>query len=153
MSLRDLDIGSMVVHILESGVTLRQLAERLESGYLSEKLLKHYMAGGMPNFPRGNVIVAMWCEATGLAESDAPMRDWSPAHRTDFNQTQTLRPRCEACLQIIRGQALLAWEQKQLFAAGEVTPSWLSPKPLAHEHDENQRSIRLNDDEEESEAP
>lgn len=148
MSLRGFDVASMLVHVIESGVTLRQLSERLEAGYFSDKLIKHYMKGGVPNIHRGNIIIAMWCEATGLAESQAPMLDWSPAYRTDTNQTQTLRPRCTECQQIIRGQALQVWEQKQLFAAGQVTPSWLGGKPVQPtEFQGAQRSIRLSDSE------
>lgn len=148
MSMRGFDVGSMLVHILESGVTLRQLAERLEAGYLSEKLIKHYLKGGVPNLHRGNAIIGMWCEATGLPESEAPMLDWSPAYRTENNQVQTLRPRCEVCQQIIRGQALLQWEQKSLVEAGKAIPSWMGGKPVQHdEFQGRQRSIRLSDSE------
>jgi hypothetical protein len=90
----------------------------------------------------------MWCDATGLGEADAPMLDWQPPYRVDAGRTQVLRPRCPDCGQIIRSRALQVWEQKQLFAAGKLVPSWLSPAPVQRTDMQGQgRVVRARDDE------
>lgn len=148
MSVPTYDFPSMLVHILESGVSVRQLADRMEAEYVDGKMLQHYLRGGVPNFPRGDAILTLWCEATGLSALEAPRLNWTPGYRKATNTTHALRPRCPECQQIIRGRALQVWEQKQLFAAGQVTPSWLGGKPVQHtEFQGAQRSIRLSDNE------
>lgn len=151
--IRGFDVSSMIVEILQSGVSLREITDRLGAGNFSEKLLKHYLKGGVPNLHRGNIIVGLWCTATGKSESEAPKLDWQPAYRIDQNrEADTMRPKCLHCGQTLRGQRATTWEQLQIhhgqYGDPGVVPSWLAPRPVQHtEFQGRARRVQLSDDE------
>lgn len=152
MSLLCYDTGRMLLDILAAGVPLTELAERLEDNF-SAKLLKHYLRGGMPNFARGNVILAMWTEATGRPESEAPTFTWESAYRIGENADRdAMRPKCAHCGQTLRGEARIqAWQQLQLhhgqYGDPGVVPSWLAPRAVQRtEFQGRSRVVRAEDD-------
>lgn len=132
MSLRTFDFAAMLVQLMGEGTEARALAEKTGSENMTAQMLRHYMDGGVPNFPRGYAIVLLWQEVTGLPLEQAPMIDWSPPIRVDSNAPDY--PKCPTC-----GQSIRSAERADKFVQLQVhysehgdpeakPPSWLSPQ-------------------------
>lgn len=153
MSILCWDPKGLVLEILEAGATIAQMQARLGSDF-SVKNIQHWLRGGMPNFARGNVLLAMWSEMTGKPESEAPTITWQSAYRIGQNsESDVMRPKCAHCGQTLRGEARIqTWEQLQLhhgqYGDADAVPSWLAPRATQRtEFQGRTRVVRLSDDE------
>lgn len=132
------DFAVMLRELLEDcHVPQQTVLDRLNIIDLSGGLLRHYLRGGLPNYARGDAIVALWCDITGKDEGQMPLVHWSPAYRAEgagFNGF-VLTEKCHVCGQVIRGSRREVWEQMQLhhqqYGDQNVVPSWLSPRVAA----------------------
>lgn len=84
------DWYTLLQQIMERGVTLKSVEQRLGGYQISNHMLRHYRAGAQPLHWRGEAMISLWCEVTGKARAGLPTTTLIRNHRVDHNRARRM---------------------------------------------------------------
>ncbi len=80
----------VITDLIYAGISMREISRRVDAT-MCEKLLRHYRAGGQPNYVRGEALVKLWCDVLNKGHHELPRQPWYPPTRLGGRRNRGLR--------------------------------------------------------------
>ncbi len=72
----------IITDLIYINIPMKEICRRMDLE-MSDKLLRHYRAGGQPLYVRGEALIKFWAEHTGKSVSELPRKPYQRPHRVE----------------------------------------------------------------------
>jgi hypothetical protein len=84
------DWFKIITDLIYAGVPMRKIKDATELK-MGESLIRAYRNGTQPLYPRGVVLINLWCDVTNKTADQLPYKNWFSGHRVDKRKAAFLK--------------------------------------------------------------